>query len=108
MLDRRRFLRGCGSVAGASGLGGGETLRNVQLYDESTRRLVDRMVTDRRRLHLEKRLGPFVAAYHAIVKKYPNLAAGQPNSQLPRYGKEDPAAETGAEGVQHKLESIRQ
>jgi hypothetical protein len=41
MLDRRRFLRGCCSVAGASGLGGGETLRNVQLYDESTRGLVD-------------------------------------------------------------------
>jgi hypothetical protein len=66
MHDRRRFLRGCGSVAVESGLGGGETPRNVQLSDE----------TDRRRLHLEKRLGPFVAAYHAIVKKYPNLAAG--------------------------------
>jgi hypothetical protein len=76
MHDRRRFLRGCGSVAVESGLGGGETPRNVQRSDESTRRLVDRMVTDRRRLHLEKRLGPFVAAYHAIVKKYPNLAAG--------------------------------
>jgi len=48
-----------------------------------------------------------VAAYEASVKKYPNLAAGQPNNQPPRYGKEDPAAETGAEGVQHKLESIR-
>jgi hypothetical protein len=47
MHDRRRFLRGCGSVAVASGLGGGETPRNVQLSDESTRRLVDRMVTDR-------------------------------------------------------------
>jgi hypothetical protein len=55
-----------------------------------------------------ERIGPFVAAYQASVKKYPNLAAGQPNNQLPRYGKEEPAAETGAEGVQHKLESIRQ
>jgi hypothetical protein len=42
------------------------------------------------------------------VKKYPNLAAGQPNNQPQRYGKEDPAAETGGEGVQNKLESIRQ
>jgi hypothetical protein len=42
------------------------------------------------------------------VKKYPNLAGGQPNDQPPRYGAEDSAAETGAEGVQHKLESIRQ
>jgi hypothetical protein len=47
MHYRRRFLRGCGSVAVESGLGGGETLRNVQLSDESTRRLVDRMVTGR-------------------------------------------------------------
>jgi hypothetical protein len=42
------------------------------------------------------------------VKKYPNLATGQPNNQPPRYGKEDPAAETGAEGEQQKLQSIRQ
>ena len=55
-----------------------------------------------------ERVGPFVAAYQASVKKYPNLAAGQPNNQPPRYGKEDPSAETGAEGVLHKLESIRQ
>jgi hypothetical protein len=55
-----------------------------------------------------ERIGPFVAVYQASVKKYPNLAAGQPNDKPPRYGKEDPAAETGAEGVQHKLESIRQ
>jgi arylsulfatase len=55
-----------------------------------------------------ERVGPFVAAYQTSVKKYPNLAAGQPNNQPPRYGKEDASAETGAEGVQHKLESIRQ
>ena len=55
-----------------------------------------------------ERVGPFVAAYQASVKKYPNLAAGQPNNQPPRYGKDDPSAETGAEGVLHKLESIRQ
>jgi len=30
------------------------------------------------------------------------------NHQPPRYGKEDPAAETGAESVQRKLESVRQ
>jgi len=42
------------------------------------------------------------------VKKYPNLAAGQANDKPPRYDKEDSAAETGAEGVQHKLKSIRQ
>jgi hypothetical protein len=53
-------------------------------------------------------MGPFAAAYAASVKKYPNLAAGQPNDQPPRYGKEDPAAETGAEAVQRKLESVRQ
>src|SRR6185295_6630246 len=51
-------------------------------------------------------IGPFVAAYAASVKKYPNLAGGQPNDQQPRYGAENTAAETGAEGVQHKLESI--
>jgi hypothetical protein len=41
------------------------------------------------------------------VKKYPNLAGGQPNDVLPRYGKEDPAAETGAEGVDRKLGSLK-
>jgi arylsulfatase A-like enzyme len=53
-------------------------------------------------------IGPLVMAYQASVKKYPNLTGGQPNDAPPRYGKEDPAAETGAEGVPHKLESIRQ
>jgi arylsulfatase A-like enzyme len=57
---------------------------------------------------LGERVGPFVAAYQASVKKYPNLAAGQADDQPPRYGAEDPAAETGAEGVQRKLESIQQ
>jgi hypothetical protein len=42
------------------------------------------------------------------VKKYPNLAAGQANDQPPRYGQEDPGAETGAEHVHQKLESLRQ
>jgi hypothetical protein len=53
-------------------------------------------------------VGPLVAAYEASVKKYPNLAAGQPDDEPPRYGAEVPDAETGAEGVQHKLDSIRQ
>jgi arylsulfatase len=57
---------------------------------------------------LGEEIGPFIAAYAASVKKYPNLAAGQPNDQPPHYGKEDPAAETGVEGVQHKLESMKQ
>ena len=57
---------------------------------------------------LGEEVGPFVAAYQSSVKKYPNLAGGQPNNLPPRYGKEDSAAETGAEGVQHKLESIPQ
>ena len=52
-------------------------------------------------------IGPFIASYQASVKKYPNLTGGQPNSEPPRYGAEDPTAETGAEGVHHKLESIR-
>jgi len=47
-------------------------------------------------------------AYQKSVKKYPNLVGGQSNEQVPHYGREDPTAETGAEGVQHKLESIRQ
>jgi len=53
-------------------------------------------------------IGPFVAAYQASVKKYPNLAAGQPNDRPPRYGKEDPAAETGAEGVDRKLGALKE
>ena len=53
-------------------------------------------------------VGPYVAAYAASVKKYPNLAAGQPNDQPPRYGKDNPNSDTGVEGVEHKLESIRQ
>ena len=53
-------------------------------------------------------IGPYVAAYMASVKKYPNLAAGQPDNQPPRYGKDDPNAESGAEGVQPKLESLRE
>ena len=53
-------------------------------------------------------IGPFVAVYAASVKKYPNVAAGQSNDQPPRYSKEDPAAETGAEEVPHKLESLQQ
>jgi arylsulfatase A-like enzyme len=57
---------------------------------------------------LGEEIGPFVAAYEASVKKYPNLAGGQPNNQPPRYGAESAGAETGAEGVQRKLESIKQ
>jgi hypothetical protein len=53
-------------------------------------------------------IAPFAAAYEASVKKYPNLAGGQPNDQLPRYGAENAAAETGAEGVQRKLETVRE
>ena len=53
-------------------------------------------------------IGPLIAAYAASVKKYPNLAAGQPNDQPPHYGKEDAITETGVEGVQHKLESVKQ
>jgi hypothetical protein len=49
-----------------------------------------------------------VAAYAASVKKYPNLVAGQPNDQPPHYGKEDAAAESGVEGVQNKLDSLKQ
>jgi hypothetical protein len=57
---------------------------------------------------LGEAIAPFVIAYESSVKKYPNLAAGQPNDRLPRYGKDDRAADTGAKGVQHKLQSIRQ
>jgi arylsulfatase A-like enzyme len=57
---------------------------------------------------LGEEIGSFVAGYEASVKKYPNLAAGQPDDQPPRYGKENPSAESGAEGVQNKLESLRQ
>jgi arylsulfatase A-like enzyme len=53
-------------------------------------------------------IAPFAAAYEASVRKYPNLAGGQPDDQLPRYGAENAAAETGAEGVQRKLESVKQ
>jgi arylsulfatase A-like enzyme len=56
---------------------------------------------------LAEKIGRFVAAYQASVKKYPNLAAGQANDRPPRYGKEDPTAETGAEGVDRKLESLK-
>ena len=52
-------------------------------------------------------IAPFVAAYGSSVKKYPNLAGGQPNDVLPRYGKEDPAAETGAEAVDRKLGALK-
>jgi len=55
-----------------------------------------------------ERVGPFVAAYQASVKEYPNLAAGQPNDQIPHYGKQTPGTETGAEGVQDKLDSVKQ
>lgn len=57
---------------------------------------------------LGEEIGPFIATYEASVKKYPNLAGGQPNDQPPRYGAENAAAETGAEGVQRKLEAVRQ
>jgi arylsulfatase A-like enzyme len=53
-------------------------------------------------------IGPFIAAYQASVRTYPNLTGGQPNNQPPHYGEENPSAETGAEGAHHKLESIRQ
>jgi arylsulfatase len=53
-------------------------------------------------------IGPFVAAYQSSVKRYPNLAAGQPNDSPPRYGREDPAAETGAEEVDRKLGSLKE
>lgn len=52
-------------------------------------------------------IAPFVASYQASVKKYPNLAGGQPNDQPPRYDREDPAAETGAEGVDRKLGTLQ-
>jgi hypothetical protein len=57
---------------------------------------------------LGEEIGSFVAAYEASVRKYPNLAGGQPNGEPPRYGAENAAAETGAEAVPRKLESIRQ
>jgi arylsulfatase A-like enzyme len=53
-------------------------------------------------------IGPLIAAYAASVKKYRNLAAGQPDDYPPHYGKEEPATETGVEGVQNKLESMKQ
>jgi len=57
---------------------------------------------------LGEEMGPLIASYEASVKKYPNLAAGQPNNQPPRYGPENATPETGVEGVQNKLESIQQ
>lgn len=48
---------------------------------------------------LGRKTQPFIAAYQESVKKYPNLAAGQPNDRPPRYGSADPAAETGAQGA---------
>jgi hypothetical protein len=57
---------------------------------------------------LGEEIGPFIAAYQASVKKYPNLAAGQPNDRPPRYGREEPAAETGAEGVDCKLGTLKE
>ena len=57
---------------------------------------------------LGEQIGPFVVAYEASVKKFPNLAGGQPNDQPPRYGAESGAAETGVEGVHRLLEWIRQ
>lgn len=56
---------------------------------------------------LGAKLAPYIAAYEASVKKYPNLRAGQPDDQPPRYGKADASAETGAEGVSHQLETLR-
>jgi arylsulfatase len=55
-----------------------------------------------------ERIGPFIGAYQASARRYPNLAGGQPNDQPPRYGTADGGMDTGAEGVQHKLESIRE
>jgi arylsulfatase len=53
-------------------------------------------------------IGPMVAAYQGSVKKYPNLIGGQPNDKLPHYGKSDSTAETGAEGLNQKLESLKE
>jgi hypothetical protein len=53
-------------------------------------------------------VGPYVAAYAASAKKYPNLAAGQPNDQPPHYGIGNSDSDTGVEGIEHKLETIRQ
>jgi hypothetical protein len=39
---------------------------------------------------------------------YPNLEGGQPDDRPPRYGAEDPAAETGTEGVSRTLESLKE
>ncbi|HXC97636.1 MAG TPA: sulfatase-like hydrolase/transferase [Edaphobacter sp.] len=57
---------------------------------------------------LGEEIGPIIAAYAASVKKYPNLEAGQPNDQPPCYSEESSAAETGVEGVNHKLASVQQ
>jgi hypothetical protein len=53
-------------------------------------------------------IGPFAAAYESSVRKYPNLAGGQPNDQIPCYGAENANAETGTEGVQRKLETMKE
>jgi len=37
-----------------------------------------------------------------------DLLGSQPNDKPPRYGKDDPAAETGAEDVERKLESLKE
>lgn len=55
-----------------------------------------------------ERIAPFVIAYQASVKKYPNLMAGQPDDKPPHYGKDDAAAETGAEGVDQKLGALKE
>ena len=57
---------------------------------------------------LGEEIGPYVAAYQASVRKYPNLAGGQPNEQVPHYGKENASAETGVESVHRKLESLKE
>lgn len=56
---------------------------------------------------LGEELAPYITAYGASVKKYPNLAAGQPDDKPPRYGKEDPTAETGVEGAHNKLGRLK-
>jgi arylsulfatase A-like enzyme len=53
-----------------------------------------------------ERIGPFVAAYQAGVRKYPNLRGGQPNDELPHYGGGDASAESGAEKVQPMLDAL--
>ena len=57
-------------------------------------------------LHLVKPL--FLPTPQAVAEQFWLYLTGQANDKPPRYGKEDAGAETGAEDVQHKLESIRQ